>query len=351
MMETRILKVDPAMPDRETVLAAGRIIREGGLVAFPTETVYGLGGDALLSSASKKIYEAKGRPSDNPLIVHLGTKSVREMARYAAEIPEDAKKLAEALWPGPLTMVLPKRPEIPDATTGGLSTVGLRCPYPQAARRLIASSGTAIAAPSANLSGRPSPTTWQDVAEDMDGRIDAIITGARCRYGIESTVLDLTGSVPTILRPGWYPPYLIAHILGKDCVYDPALFAQPGEDYRPKAPGMKYKHYAPAAPVTILKGSFAQFCAYVDANKTDGTMALCFAGEEALLPVPAVAFGAEDDGAAQAAAIFSALREVDKRGAKAVFARFPQMDGVGLAVFNRLVRAAAFRVIDLGGAP
>ncbi len=333
------MKTEYLTPDAAGIRRGAEILRAGGLVAFPTETVYGLGGNAMDPKAAEKIYAAKGRPSDNPLIVHLGTKSVREMARYAAEIPEDAKKLAEALWPGPLTMVLPKRPEIPDATTGGLSTVGLRCPYPQAARRLIASSGTAIAAPSANLSGRPSPTTWQDVAEDMDGRIDAIITGARCRCGIESTVLDLTGSVPTILRPGWYPPYLIAHILGKDCVYDPALFAQPGEDYRPKAPGMKYKHYAPQAEMILFSGEPEKVKAAIAARRRELRAQGRSVGTLRFDP---------DDPARAARRLFAALRAFDRKGVDVILATaLPEEDAGNFAVMNRMLKAASYRLEEV----
>ena len=345
-MTTQYFRVaDPRDPAIETV---GAILRGGGLAAIPTETVYGLAANALDDGAVKRIFAAKGRPADNPLIVHISDLS--QWPALVRKIPDSARRLAEAYWPGPMTIVLPKSERISDVVSGGLDTVAVRMPSHPVARAVINAAGVPLAAPSANRSGKPSPTTAQHVIDDMDGRIDCILDAGPCEVGVESTVVSLVGEKPRLLRPGGVTPEMLRRVLG-ELEIDDAVLHRLAEGKRAASPGMKYKHYAPAAPVTILKGSLRQFCAYVDANKTDGTMALCFAGEEALLPVPAVAFGAEDDGAAQAAAIFSALREVDKRGATAVFARFPQMDGVGLAVFNRLVRAAAFRVIDLGGAP
>lgn len=336
---------DPHDPAIETV---GAILRRGGLAAIPTETVYGLAANALDDDAVKSIFAAKGRPADNPLIVHISAFS--QWNALVHEIPDNAVRLAQTFWPGPLTIVLPKSGLVSDTVSGGLSTVAVRMPSHPIARAVIDKAGVPLAAPSANRSGRPSPTTAQHVKDDMDGRIDCILDAGPCEVGVESTVVSLCGARPRLLRPGGVTPDMLRSILGEIDI-DDAVFHRLAEDQTAASPGMKYKHYAPSAPVTILKGSFAQFCAYVEAQKTEGTMALCFAGEEARLPVPAVAFGAETDGAAQAAKIFDALRELDKRGAKTVFARFPQMDGVGLAVFNRLVRAAAFRVIDLGGAP
>ena len=336
---------DPREPAIETV---GEILKNGGLAAIPTETVYGLAANALDDGAVKRIFEAKGRPADNPLIVHISDLS--QWDALVREIPENARKLAEAYWPGPLTIVLPKSAIISDVVSGGLATVAVRMPSHPVARAVIQAAGVPLAAPSANRSGRPSPTTARHVKDDMDGRIDCILDAGPCEVGVESTVISLCGERPRLLRPGGVTPEMLRRVLGEIDI-DDAVFHRLAEGKTAASPGMKYKHYAPAAAVTILKGSFAQFCAYVDAHRADGTMALCFTGEEARLPVPAVAFGREDDGAAQAARIFDALRELDAKGAKTVFARFPQMDGVGLAVFNRLVRAAAFRVIDLGGAP
>lgn len=344
-MMTQYFRVrDPRDPAIETV---GAVLKSGGLAAIPTETVYGLAADAHNENAVKAIFAAKGRPADNPLIVHIS--DISQWDALVREIPDNAKRLAEAFWPGPLTIVLPKSDIVSDTVSGGLDTVAVRMPSHPIARAVISKAGVPLAAPSANRSGRPSPTTAQHVKDDMDGRIDCILDAGPCAVGVESTVLSLCGARPRLLRPGGVTPAMLRAVLGEIDI-DDAVFHRLAEGKAAASPGMKYKHYAPAASVTILKGTFDQFRAYVDAHKTADTMALCFAGEERLLPVPAVAFGGEGDGAAQAARIFDALREVDKRGAKTVFARFPQMEGVGLAVFNRLVRAAAFRVLDLGGA-
>ena len=223
----------------EDLRSAADIIKNGGLAAFPTETVYGLGGNALDPKAAKAIYAAKGRPSDNPLIVHVSCAD--EVEAIAVDFPENARKLAEAIWPGPLTLVLPKKEIVPGETTGGLKTVAIRCPADDAARRLIELSGVPIAAPSANLSGRPSPTRWEHVKEDLDGRCDAIICGDPCIGGIESTVLDMTDPEhPQVLRPGLITPERVTEVLGIPCTYDPAILGKPDEGLVPKAPGMKY---------------------------------------------------------------------------------------------------------------
>lgn len=345
-MKTQYFQV--LSPDDPAIAAVGAILRGGGLAAIPTETVYGLAANALNDDAVKSIFAAKGRPADNPLIVHISDFS--QWPALVREIPDSAKRLAEAYWPGPMTIVLPKSGRISETVSGGLDTVAVRMPSHPVARAVINAAGVPLAAPSANRSGKPSPTTAQHVKDDMDGRIDCILDAGPCEVGVESTVVSLCEKRPRLLRPGGVTPEMLRNVLGELDI-DDAVFHRLAEGETAASPGMKYKHYAPAAPVTILKGSFKQFCEYVKTHKTEGTIALCFKGEEDLLPVPAVTFGAEDDGTAQAAAIFHALREVDKRGASAVFARFPKMDGVGLAVFNRLVRAAAFRVVDLGGAP
>ena len=258
-METRIFGTS-----EEDIQQAAEIIREGGLVAFPTETVYGLGADALNPEAVGKVYAAKGRPSDNPMIVHISSKD--DLERLTFEITEDIKKLADVFWPGPLTMVVPARPVVPRVTTGGLDTVAVRMPSDMTAAALITSSGVPIAAPSANLSGKPSPTTARHVIDDLDGRIDAIIEGGDCQVGIESTVVDMTGSIPAVLRPGIITREQLSAALGKTVELDPALLAKPeikwkdglletDEDFKPKSPGMKYRHYAPKAEMIIYKGN------------------------------------------------------------------------------------------------
>ena len=345
-MKTQYFSVtDPRDPALKTV---GAILRNGGLAAIPTETVYGLAASALDDDAVRGIFNAKGRPADNPLIVHISDLS--QWDALVTEIPDNAKRLAAAYWPGPLTIILPKSERVSSVVSGGLSTVAVRMPSHPIARAVIDAAGVPLAAPSANTSGKPSPTAAQHVKDDLDGKIDCIVDAGPCPIGVESTVVSLAGEKPRLLRPGGVTPEMLEAVLGEIDI-DDAVFHRLADDETAASPGMKYKHYAPAARVTILKGSFAQFRQYVDAHKAPGTMALCFAGEENALPVPAIAFGKADDGSTQAARIFAALRELDKRGATTVFARYPQIDGVGLAVFNRLVRAAAFQIIDLGGAP
>ncbi len=341
-MKTQYFTVqDPRDP---ALAAVGDILRRGGLAAIPTETVYGLAANALNDDAVRGIFRAKGRPADNPLIVHISAFSQWEP--LVQSIPEQAKQLADAFWPGPLTIILPKSARISSVVSGGLSTVAVRMPSHPVARAIIDNAGVPLAAPSANTSGKPSPTTAQHVRDDMDGKIDCIVDAGPCSVGVESTVLSLAGETPRLLRPGGVTPEMLERVLGSIEI-DNAVFHQLAAGQTASSPGMKYKHYAPAAQVTILKGSFAQFQAYVDAHKTPDTLALCFDGEESQLSVPAIAFGKASDGKDQAANIFAALRDVDRRGAKQVFARFPQMDGVGLAVFNRLVRAAAFHILEL----
>ena len=341
-MKTQYFTVqDPRDP---ALAAVGDILRRGGLAAIPTETVYGLAANALNDDAVRGIFRAKGRPADNPLIVHISAFSQWEP--LVQSIPEQAKQLADAFWPGPLTIILPKSARISSVVSGGLPTVAVRMPSHPVARAIIDNAGVPLAAPSANTSGKPSPTTAQHVRDDMDGKIDCIVDAGPCSVGVESTVLSLAGETPRLLRPGGVTPEMLERVLGSIEI-DNAVFHQLAAGQTASSPGMKYKHYAPAAQVTILKGSFAQFQAYVDAHKTPDTLALCFDGEESQLSVPAIAFGKASDGKDQAANIFAALRDVDRRGAKQVFARFPQMDGVGLAVFNRLVRAAAFHILEL----
>ena len=320
------------------------MIAAGELVAFPTETVYGLGGDALDPEASKKIYSAKGRPSDNPLIVHISDFS--DLERIAKTVPEDARKLSDAFWPGPLTMIVEKGDAVPYATTGGMDTVAVRMPNHPIALDLIRRSGCLIAAPSANTSGRPSPTEAAHVAEDLSGKIAMIIDGGPVGIGIESTIIDLTEDTPMVLRPGYITPQMLSKVLGKEVIVDPGIIAA-DDTRKPKAPGMKYKHYAPKADVTLLDGTFEQFKAYVDAHADQNPSCLCFTGEAEKLGVPCVEYGREGDGADQAKHIFRSLRALDEQGDAVVYARCPRKDGLSMAVYNRLIRAAAFRVIKL----
>ena len=317
----------------ETDIArAADIIRRGGLVGFPTETVYGLGGNALDPQAAKAIYAAKGRPSDNPLIVHIA--KAEEMESLAASVPENAWKLAGAIWPGPLTMVLPKKSCVPDETTGGLATVAIRCPADEAARRLIELSGVPIAAPSANLSGRPSPTRWEHVKADLDGRIDALLCGNPCIGGIESTVLDLTDpDHPQVLRPGLITPERVTEVLGVPCTYDPAILGKPEEGLVPKAPGMKYKHYAPKA-----EGPDAAVRREIRAQAEE----LRKAGKHAAV----LLYGSGEEAAAK---LFADLRRLDGEGADVILAQ--ALDGtkasVNYSVMNRMLKAAGYHIKEV----
>lgn len=339
-METKIFKI--SSPDDSQLDEAAGILRNGGLVAFPTETVYGLGANALDSDAASKIYRAKGRPSDNPLIVHIS--SFEQIYELASEVPDKAKALAEAYWPGPLTIILPKSDKIPDDVSGGLPTVGIRMPSNEIARSLIAKSGCPVAAPSANSSGLPSPTEARYVIDDMNGKIDAIIDGGECDVGIESTIVTLATPVPRLLRPGGITHEQLESVLGKVDI-DRAVTEELGDNEVAASPGMKYKHYSPKAEVYIVYGSLQSFVYEISSDLRDGDMALCFDGEEDEIPVPCLSFGNRDNSAQQAHRLFSALREFDSLGAKRIFVRAPSSEGVGLGVFNRLLRAAGFKRI------
>ncbi|MCI1966812.1 MAG: threonylcarbamoyl-AMP synthase [Oscillospiraceae bacterium] len=328
----------------ESIEAAAHIIRSGGLVGMPTETVYGLAANALDGKAVRKIFEAKGRPQDNPLIVHIS--KLEQILKLVAHFPEPAKKLAEAYWPGPLTMVLEKSELIPDEVSTGLPTVGIRFPSHPVAQALITAAGVPIAAPSANRSGFPSTTTAEHVMRDMDGKIDAVLDGGACGVGVESTIVTLASNPPRLLRPGGITLDQLQLVLGRVDV-DPAVLNPLPKGARPLSPGMKYKHYSPKADVIILDGGEKAYADYVNTHAKPGVAALCYDGEDRLLNVPAVCYGAESDQAAQARELFEALRHLDDIGAKTVYARCPAPRGVGLAVYNRLMRAAGFEVCSL----
>ncbi|MBE6036129.1 MAG: threonylcarbamoyl-AMP synthase [Clostridiales bacterium] len=316
---------------------AGDILAAGGLVAFPTETVYGLGANALDPDAAAKIYEAKGRPSDNPLIVHIA--DVNSLFDLAEPVSEDALLLAEAFWPGPMTMILPKKDCIPDVTTGGLPTVAIRMPDSAAALELIRRAGCPVAAPSANLSGKPSPTHGEHVIHDMIGRIPMILWGRDCRVGIESTIIDLTQDTPAVLRPGFLTTAELAEVLGREVIVDPAILETPSPDLIPRAPGMKYKHYAPSAPMTIYRGS-------EDAVKqaiAEAKAAAEAEGKEAgiILFSPSAFEEAAHD-------LFADLREMDHRGVDLILAGALQSeDERGFAIMNRMLKSAGYHVVDV----
>ncbi len=339
-MQTQILSADSP----ETAALAAQIIRSGGLVAIPTETVYGLGADGLNEAAVAKIFEAKGRPQDNPLILHVA--DTEEIERFCHHIPQSAYALAQAFWPGPLTMVLPARDTVPKRTTAGLSTVAVRCPDCPVTRQIIRLAGVPIAAPSANLSGKPSTTTAQHVFHDHAGKIPLIVDGGSCRVGVESTIVDLTEERPRLLRPGGITPKQLLDVL-QDLVIDKAVTAQIDKDSVVKAPGMKYKHYAPQSPVIIVSGSREKAAEYIHRHFAPGDRVLCFREE---LPLYAdcapLAYGLEVEPETLSAGLFAALRELDSPDIGTVYARCPQGDGVAFAVQNRLKKAAGFCIVD-----
>ena len=328
---------------------AAAILREGGLVAMPTETVYGLAANALDGAAVRRIFDAKGRPMDNPLIVHVADVEDIARLRLTADFPEKARRLADAFWPGPLTIILPKGNVIPDEVSAGLGTVAVRIPSHPDAHRLMAVSGLALAAPSANTSGKPSPTTAQHVIHDMDGKIEAILDGGNCSVGVESTVITLATPVPRILRPGLITREDIESVIGPIEV-DKAVLSQLERNETASSPGMKYKHYAPRAKVILLRGGAEQYINYVNRCAGRGAMiaAMCYDEDRARLTAPAVSLGKRSDEKDQAQRLFAALREVDTLPVETVvYAPCPKAQGVGMALYNRLIRAAAFEVIDL----
>lgn len=341
-METKIYKINS--PDDEKLGEVSDILKQGGIVAIPTETVYGLAGNALSDESAEKIFKAKGRPSDNPFIVHIS--EISEWDSLVESIPEPARELAEKFWPGPLTIILPKSDKIPLTVSGGLSTVGVRMPKNEIARAIIRKCGFPLAAPSANTSGKPSPTKAEHVEDDLAGRIDAIVDGGECDVGVESTVISLAVSPPRLFRPGGITTEMLTEVLGEFQI-DDAVFEKLADGSEAPSPGMKYKHYSPTAKVTLVKGSFASFKKFACENKSEDTYCLLFEGEEKEINLPSVVYGKKDDPASQAKHIFDSLRKLDKLGAKTVFARFPQSDGVGLAVFNRLIRASGFNMIEV----
>lgn len=334
-MKTKILSTS-----EKDIALAGEIIRNGGLVAFPTETVYGLGADALNEEAVKSIYKAKGRPSDNPLIVHIAEKE--DIIPLVQTVTPQAKAVMDRFFPAPLTIILKKSSRVGNAVSGGLDTVAVRMPENETARALIKAAGTPVAAPSANTSGLPSPTKAKYVIDDMNGKIDAVIDGGDCRFGVESTVITLAADVPAILRPGAVTKEMLEEVLGHVEVASAVLKGMKNDEAAP-SPGMKYKHYAPKAKVIIVDADREKYETFVNMQKN--AYALCF--EDDNVSIPKITFGREEDDLSQANALFDALRRLDEMGANKVYARIPRKNGVGMAVYNRLIRAAAFCVLDL----
>ena len=349
-METKWLKISAGHMDTEVLEEAGRIIKKGGLVAFPTETVYGLGGDALNPASSRKIYEAKGRPSDNPLIVHIAR--IEDLPKLVSYIPDAARVLAERFWPGPLTMIFQKNDRIPYETTGGMDTVAVRMPSDPIARALIDASTGYIAAPSANTSGRPSPTQAEHVSQDLSGKIDMIIDGGPVNIGLESTIVDLTEDVPMILRPGYITLEMLREVLGEVRV-DPGLIAA-DSDRKPKAPGMKYRHYAPKADLKVVEGEtdavvqmINRLSGELSAQKKRVGIIATEETKERYSQGTVISIGARDDEEAIARHLYGILRQFDELGMDAIFSESFETAGMGQAIMNRLLKAAGHQVLEV----
>lgn len=360
-METIIIELDENNIDKDKLEIACKTLRDGELVAFPTETVYGLGGDALNETAAKRIYAAKGRPSDNPLIVHVA--ETEDVNRIASEVPEMAKKLMDKYWPGPLTMVFKKKDIVPDGTTGGLDTVGVRMPSNKIARELIRQSGILIAAPSANVSGRPSPTKGEHVIFDMEGKIPVIIDGGDVGIGLESTIVDVTGDIPTILRPGYITKEMIKNTCG-DVSIDPAILEKPDKNLIPKAPGMKYKHYAPKADFILYSGNGENVInAIVKESKESilqGKTVAIVATDEDMDEYQeklknerysnrffVLSIGSRENEESIAHNLFAVLRKCDELGADVILGETYSDEGLGMAIMNRLVKACGYSICEV----
>jgi L-threonylcarbamoyladenylate synthase len=350
-MNTKIIMLNENKPDIGILQEAGEVIRQGGLVVFPTETVYGLGANALDPDAVKKIFEAKGRPQDNPLIVHIA--EIGEIKPLVSEIPEMAKKFMEKFWPGPMTIILPKSSIIPDVTSASLPCVGIRMPSNSIARELIRSSGVPIAAPSANISGRPSPTDVQRCIEDLSGKVDYIIGGEMCDIGLESTVIDCTTEPTCVLRPGGITLEMLKEV-DKDAYIDPAIMEKPEKDFKPKAPGMKYRHYAPKATVKIVEGDLKKTIEkinkivqnYIDENKVVGIMAT----DETIKCYPkgmVISLGSRENMISISQNLFETLRVFDDKKVDIIVSESFEEKGVGVAVMNRLKKSAGFDIIKV----
>lgn len=350
-MQTKILKIDSADIDSDSMKEAAALIAAGELVAFPTETVYGLGADALRPEASRKIYAAKGRPSDNPLIVHIS--KFEDLVSIAKEVPPQAKKLADAFWPGPLTMIVWKNAKVPYETTGGMDTVAIRMPNHPVALRLIEESGCLIAAPSANTSGKPSPTEAAHVALDMDGRIPMILDGGPVGIGIESTIVDLSEETPMILRPGYITKEMLEETLGEEVRIDPGIIAS-DSTRKPKAPGMKYKHYAPKADLVLVEGETGRVIETINRlvaeKQGTGKKVGVIATDETCAGYRAdfvVSIGAREDEDAIARHLYKILREFDDMEVDAIYSESFATPRIGQAIMNRLLKAAGHQVIQV----
>lgn len=356
-VETKVCKIETdgqgnIVPESmEKIKEAGAILARGGLVAFPTETVYGLGGDGMNASASAKIYAAKGRPSDNPLIIHIG--NIEALDDLTKEVSSKALQLAKAFWPGPLTMIFKKKETVPFETTGGLDTVAIRYPNHPVAKALILASGTYIAAPSANTSGRPSPTTAAHVIEDMNGKIQAIVDDGSVDIGIESTIVDVSGQIPVILRPGYITKAMLEEVVGKVEI-DPAILSKPDPHLRPKAPGMKYRHYAPKGDLTIVQGETKAVITAINQlvleNQQAGKKTGVIATDESRQLYQCqhiLSIGSRNDETSIAHNLYSVLREMDNLGIDMIYSENFGEGSKGQAIMNRLLKAAGYKVINV----
>lgn len=349
-MNTKVLKVNEEEVTGEELLPAVNILKDGGLVAFPTETVYGLGADALDEKAAKKIYEAKGRPSDNPLIVHIA--DIKALEELAVEIPEAAFKLADAFWPGPLTMILKKSKKVPYGTTGGLDTVAIRMPSHKLAMKLIQESGLYIAAPSANSSGKPSPTLAEHVIHDLDGRIDMVIDGGKAVIGLESTIIDLTSESPCILRPGYITKSMLEEVIGPVNYDKVVMLKQADASVKPKAPGMKYKHYAPYGDMTIYEGESSLVVERIneEAKKAleEGKQVGIIATDETKAKYPlglVKSIGTRENDETIASSLYAILREFDNLKTEVIFSESFYDEQLGQAIMNRMVKASGYKIV------
>lgn len=344
-MTTKVISVRDGFQRADDLKEAAATIRNGGLVVFPTETVYGLGGDATNENSAEKIYAAKGRPSDNPLIIHIAKP---EDAELYAQTSETYYRLANAFMPGPLTVVLPRKETIPLRTTGGLPTVAVRCPSHKVARELIETAGVPIAAPSANLSGKPSPTCARHVIEDLSGRVDIILDGGDSEIGLESTIVSLDGNAATLLRPGAITADALRCVC-ENVTVAPAVLEQLKENERPLSPGMKYRHYAPSVPFVLLKGSEKDILAFLKKEQqTKNCAILCYSEEtEELQNKNIVDIGKSENLEEQARRLFTALRDADKLGVDMIYGHLPTTEGLGLALYNRMLRAAAHTILEV----
>lgn len=336
------MNTEKLLTDNNSIARAAKILNDGGIVAIPTETVYGLAASAYDENAIKKVFAAKGRPQDNPLIVHIA--DMEMLSVVACDIPDTAIKCAEKFWPGPLTLVLPRTDKTALCVSAGLNTVAVRMPSDKVAQAIIREANLPLAAPSANTSGSPSPTTAFHVQNDLDGKIDAIVFGDECLVGVESTVISFACTPPRLLRPGAVTAEQLKEIV-PDMVIDKAVFAEPEKGQKVESPGMKYKHYAPKTESILVEGASKDFAELV--NSQENSVAVCFDEEKESISIPTLVYGKSENEETLAHEVFAVLRKIDDIGAHRVYIHAPSKEGIGLAVYNRLIRAAGFKVIKL----